>query len=299
MNNNAFEKYHPVVNFAFFIGAIVLGMFSVHPAFLVVSAISSITYYLLLTKGQKLKFIISMFFIFILFCIINAFINSQGSTVLFTYFNNRTFTLEALCYGMAAGTIFISVLFWFACYNIVMTDDKFTYLFGRVIPSVSLILTMVLRLVPTYKKKAETISGARRCIGKGVSDDKTVKTHEKLTNSIDILSSLFSWALEGAVITADSMKSRGYGQGRRSSFVIYNGKKRDYIVGGILLCCVVVVLTCFAGGSANAEYFPSILISSIDAGTVVGLIAYAAFLFLPSVLYVWEDALWHISKSKI
>ena len=48
---NAFEKYHPAVNFVFFIGAIVFGMFFVHPAFLLISVVASSLYYILL-KGR-------------------------------------------------------------------------------------------------------------------------------------------------------------------------------------------------------------------------------------------------------
>ncbi len=40
------------------------------------------------------------------------------------------------------------VIQWFSCYNKVMTSDKFIYLFGRLIPALSLILSMALRFVP-------------------------------------------------------------------------------------------------------------------------------------------------------
>jgi energy-coupling factor transport system permease protein len=43
-----------------------------------------------------------------------------------------------------------AVISWFSCYNAVMTSDKFVYLFGRVIPALSLILSMTLRFVPKF-----------------------------------------------------------------------------------------------------------------------------------------------------
>ena len=35
---------------------------------------------------------------------------------------------------------------------------------------------------------------------------------------MSILGALTSWALEGSVVTADSMRSRGYGTSKRTSF---------------------------------------------------------------------------------
>lgn len=42
-------------------------------------------------------------------------------------------TLESIAYGCAAAVMLVAVLFWFSCYNEVMTSDKFMYLFGRII----------------------------------------------------------------------------------------------------------------------------------------------------------------------
>ena len=49
-------------------------------------------------------------------------------------------------------------------------DSKFTYQFGRAIPALSLVLTMVLRLVPSYRRKADALMTARACIGKGPAE---------------------------------------------------------------------------------------------------------------------------------
>lgn len=95
--------------------------------------------------------------------------------------------------------MFISVLIWFASYNTEMTEDKFLYLFGRFSPSVSLVLTMVLRLVPNYQKKAGQLFAARRGIGKGTKEGNTT---EQIRHGLIVLSALLSWALEGGIATA-------------------------------------------------------------------------------------------------
>ena len=48
-----------------------------------------------------------------------------------------------------------SVVLWFSSYNEVMTSDKFVYLFGRVIPALSLVLSMSLRFIPKFKAQMQ------------------------------------------------------------------------------------------------------------------------------------------------
>jgi hypothetical protein len=43
-----------------------------------------------------------------------------------------------------------------------MTSDKFVYLFGEIIPALSLIFSMVLRLVPRLKAQSRVIANARK-----------------------------------------------------------------------------------------------------------------------------------------
>lgn len=95
--------------------------------------------------------------------------NTQGATVLFRWWGGRPYTLEALALGASTGLMLVAMMLWFASYHLVMTSDKFTYLFGRAIPALSLTLIMVLRLVPSYRRKADALMTARACIGKGPS----------------------------------------------------------------------------------------------------------------------------------
>lgn len=293
---NAFEKYHPAVNFVFFIGAIVFGMFFVHPAFLLISVVASSLYYILLKGRDGIRSLGRMWVLFVGISVLNPLFNTQGATVLFRWIQGRPFTLEALGYGVATGGMFLSILLWFSCYNAVMTSDKFIYMFGRMIPTISLILSMVLRLVPEFQKKISTISGARRCIGKGAGDGDR---KEKIMHGMDILSTLTSWALEDAAITADAMKSRGYGSGVRTSFHIYRKEKRDIIVSMIMGLAIVLIIISMAGGGTKIQYYPIIQIPDGNQFLYVGMIGYALFLFLPSIIQMGEDITWYILKSKI
>ncbi len=288
--------YHPAINFLFFIGAIVMGMFLVHPYFLCISAAAAMMYYLLLMGRKGLRFLGSMMVLAVFLSLLNPFLNTRGATVLFQYLNGRNFTLEALLYGIATGGMFFTVILWFSCYNRLMTSDKFLYLFGWCMPAISLLLSMVLRLVPNFRKKASVIAGARKCVGKAPSGGSN---KEKLAHSVEILSVLTSWALEGAVMTADSMKSRGYGSGRRSAFSIYRFRRQDMVVGLVMFVGGALVVTAVVLGRTGIIYEPTFIMPKTDIVSIVGLAGYGCFLLLPSVLHIWEDVTWHILRSKI
>lgn len=292
---DTFSSYHPIVNFIFFVGAFLFGMIIMHPAYLACSLLLSIAYYLTIKGRAGLKYILGMLPMFILLSVLNPFFNSGGETVLFTYLSGRPFTLEALLYGIVLAALFISVINWFASYNAVMTSDKFLYLFGKWIPSLSLVLTMVLRFVPTYQKHISQISSARKCIGKSAGDGTN---REKAENGLTIVSALTSWALEGGIITADSMRSRGYGCGKRTSFSLYRWERRDWILLILMLICLSAVLICTICGGTQAEFLPAISIE-MNGYTITGMIFYIIFLAMPTVMNIWEGILWRILRSKI
>lgn len=291
-----FGTYNPIINFVFFIGAIVLGMLLMHPFFLLCSVLLS-AIFLLSVKGRKgIKTILILIPVFIVIAALNPLFNTMGETVLFTYFG-RPYTLEALFYGLETAAMVVSILLWFSSYNVIMTSDKFLYIFANIIPSISIILTMVLRLVPNYRNKISQIINARKSIGKaGSSDD--MKT--ELQNGVTVLSTLTSWALEGGITTADSMRSRGFGTGKRTTFSIYKFGMSDIVLIVLMTVLLVVVSICGFNNGMSASFIPTIEIATLkNKYTLLGLIAYTLFLAIPFILNVKEDITWRILRLKI
>lgn len=294
METDAFSRCHPSVNFLFFAGAIGFGVVIQHPAYLFVSILSGAVYYLLLHGRSGIKMLSSMLPLFLLLTAVNPLFNTYGSTVLFHLFG-RPYTMEALVYGAAIAAVFVVMLLWFGCYNAVMTSDKFTCLFGNLIPALSLLLVMVLRMIPNLMRKARQIIGVRKSVGKGFRTSNKEKIEEGMT----VLGSLTSWALEGSIVTADSMRSRGYGSTRRTSFTIYRMTAADWgLVAGILLLMAAVVIAA-AMGCTKAVFTPQWEIAPVAGVNCFGLAAYCAYLFLPTALHIKEAIQWHISRSRI
>ena len=292
-----FSTFHPITNMVFFLGAILMGMFFIHPAFVALSILISVTYLLTLKKTKAFKELLYMLFLFVLLSVINPVFDRLGATVLFELFG-RPYTLEALIYGMSLGGMAIAVLCWFACYNAIMTSDKFIYIFGRIMPSISMILSMILRLIPNFAQKTRQISDARSSIG--LARDTSANRKEKMRNGALVLSALAGWALEGGIITADSMQSRGYGTGKRTSFAKHRFDARNNILLVFMGVLIVLIIFCAVNGSTKAEYVPYVTITWFgNIYMLTGMIAYGLFLVLPAALQLKETVKWKILRSRM
>ena len=289
---DAFSKYHPAVNFLFFLGAFCAAVLIQHPAYLLSGCLAGAVYYLLLNGKKGIQTLLWLLPLFVFLTAINPLFNTRGSTILFFLFDSP-YTLEALLYGAALAGMTTGMLLWFGCYNKVLTSDKFTSLFGNLIPAISLILVMVLRLVPNFIRKLRQLFGARKSIGKGAAETATLR--EKLTDGATVLGALIGWALEGSIVTGDSMRARGYGAARRSSFRIYRMGAADWLLMAVMagLLALVVVAACF--GQFTASFTPAITIAPVSWG----LLPYTVYLLIPTVLHIKEAIQWHISRSRI
>ena len=287
MNQDAFSACHPAVNFLFFLGAIGFGATFQHPAYCAAGCICAGCYYLLLNGRRGMRMLGGMVGVFLLLSLVNPLVNHSGKTVLFTYFGKK-YTLEALYYGMALGAIMVVMLLWFGCYSAVLTSDKFTALFGNVIPALSLLLVMVLQMIPALTRKAHQILLARRAIGKGIS--QTGKLTDK--DGATVLSALTDWALEGSLVTADSMRSRGYGTGKHTHFQLYRMTRRDWVLLALILGLEIAVV--MAGGT-NASFTPRLKISPLGWGFPL----YCCLLLIPTILHLKEAVVWQFLRWKI
>ncbi len=289
---DAFSKYHPAVNFIFFAGAIGMSVVIQHPVYLLAGIVTGAMYYLLLNGKRGWKTIGGLLPFFVILTAINPLLNTMGATPLF-YLFDRPYTLEALLYGGALACMFVIVFLWFGCYNKVLTGDKFTSLFGSVIPAISLLLVMVFRMVPNLISKTRQIIGARKSIGKGAGEAATAR--EKLADGIAVLDALTSWALEGSIVTGDSMRARGYGAAKRSSFMIYRMTAADWALLIVMAALLGLTVAAACAGQFAAEFVPNVTLAPASWGVV----AYTCYLLIPSVLHIKENVQWHISRSKI
>ena len=290
MERDAFARCHPAVPFVYFAVVIVLAAVVQHPAYLVASLAAGAAYLLVVRGRRGLAVLAGLVPVFVLVAVVNPLFNTRGAHVLFEVFG-RPYTLEALCFGMAVSGMLVTMLVWFACYSQVMTADKLTCLFGNLVPALSLVTVMTLRMVPSLTRKAQQISVARRCVGRGGAEG-AAGVRERLGEGANVLSGLVDHALEGSVETAGSMSARGYGVGRRTTYRPYRLTRRDIVLLTVQVTLVVMIL--FAG-IPQARFTPILAIAPVSWGFA----AYCLFLLMPFVLWIEGELRWRISISNI
>lgn len=294
---DAFSKLHPIVNFIFFAFVIALSMFVMNPVCLALSLVCAFVnaVYLNGIKTVKLclKFILPMVLLVVL---INPVFNHQGVTIL-TYFPwDNPLTLESIVYGIASATLLSSVVLWFSVFNSVITSDKLVYLFGRIIPSLSLVLSMSLRFVPKFSAQLKNVRNAQRCIGRDISDGSAVN---RIKNGIRIISIMLSWSMENAIETADSMKSRGFGLKGRTAYSIYKFDRRDLIVLIIVAVLGISVSISAISGVIDFNYFPSMKGNLTDVMSITTFFLYGILMLIPTILNAGEEIKWKRLRSAI
>lgn len=277
-----FSSFHPVVNMLYFLIVLLCTMFSMHPVLICISFVCG-TGYLLYLKGIKnvLKSFAYMSVMVIFILIINPLFNHEGATILYYLDNGNPITKEAIIYGVFMALLLITVINWFGCYNSVMDSDKFIYLFGRIIPNLSLILSMTLRFVPRFKKQFVKVKEAREAMTGKIRRKNIIK---KMRNYSDIISVMISWSLENSIETSDSMRSRGYGMRGRTSFSIYRFSLRDGIVCCIMLSCIFAVAYDLLSENMYYRYYPTFETNLFETKMFIIYTVYGIMCLIPLII---------------
>lgn len=294
---DTFSQMHPIVNFIFFAFVIGLSMFILNPVCLAISLFCALINALYINGKKAVK--LSLLYLLptiVLISIINPVFNHDGVTILAYFPWNNPLTLESIFYGIATAVLLSSVVLWFSCFNKIMTSDKFIYLFGRIIPSLSLVLSMALRFVPKFIAQFNVVRNTQKCIGRDISDGPLFY---RLKNAVKIISIMITWALENAIETADSMKSRGHGLKGRTAFSIYRFSRRDAAVLTAIVIIGVILILMSIIDVAKFRYFPSVKGNVINVASIVYYILYFALMILPFIINVREGVRWKHLKSAI
>ena len=289
-NRDAFSAYHPIINFLYFVLVLVFTMFFMHPVSLVISLLSALAYSVCLNGTRAVRFSLTAILpMMLIAAVVNPIFNHEGATILTYLPSGNPLTLESMVYGVASAFMLAGVITWFSCYSAVMTSDKFVYLFGRVIPALSLVLSMTLRFVPKFKAQLQVVSEAQSCVGRDTANGSLLR---RAKNGITILSILVTWSLENAIETADSMKSRGYGLPGRTAFSIYRFDGRDKLALLWLLFCGGYIILGWALGGLRWWYYPIISGALMGAFPVSLQLVYLALCLTPVIMNRMEVRKW-------
>ncbi len=273
---------HPAVSLAYFTAVITCSMFFMHPVCLALSLLGALLYVARL-KGRRglRRQLVWLLPTALLAAAVNPAFVHQGITILAYLPSGNPLTLESILYGLAAGCMLAAVVLWFVCVTEVVTSDKVVYLFGRIIPALSLLLSITLRFVPRFTRRLRTVAQAQRHMGR---DTQTGSVRQRVREALRVFSIVVTWSLESGIITADSMRCRGYGLPGRTSFSLYRFDGRDGAVLAWLGFCAVYLLGGGLAGGLKFQYYPMLLTGVTNPLTVSFFAVYALLCLTPVLL---------------
>ncbi|MGN0382974.1 MAG: energy-coupling factor transporter transmembrane component T [Eubacterium sp.] len=288
-----YNTWHPIVNLIYFIFVIAFTIVLMNPICIIISLLIAFANCVLL-KGIKyvLRNMLLLLPLFLITILINPLFCHEGMTIINYFPDGNPLTLESIYYGVAMATMFITVILWFMCINEVFTSDKIMYLFGRILPTFSILLTMTLRFVPRLVKHIKEVEKARKNILQIKYKNNIIGNIKK---ALEILSITITWAMDDAIDTADSMKSRAYGIGKRTSYSIYDFDKRNRRCLLIMIFMIALIIYNISKGALNFYYYPTVKGNCSDIYSVITLLVYTILCALPIFYYTIDKI--KLSKS--
>jgi len=296
LRESEFSRLHPLVNFIYLAGVVAITIISNNPIMLFIAFIASLIYSVILCGvGGVKRNLFLMIPIVVFTVIIQPLFSHNGSTPLY-YINDNAITLEMIFYGMTVSILLMSTIQWFSCYNVLITSDKFLYLFGRMIPSLALVISMIFRMIPLLRHRFTEIDEAQIAIGKKI---RGIGLYERAKIFMKELSILISWSLESSIETSDSMESRGYGLKGRTSFHLFKWKKSDCVWLAVILWIIGVCIYGIVEKSVQVYYFPLFKMKELTITSYATFISFAILAIGPIIYDLGGKLKWRRLNSKM
>ena len=288
-----FSSYHPVINLIFFVAALAAIALFRHPVFLTISFAASFAWSAKLRGRRGIFFNVCLVPLILLYAGIYASYKHFGITNLAVNLIGNEITLESIVYGLVLGTTAASFLMMLSCFLAVFSVDKIVYLFGKLSPRLSLMLSVALRMFGRLRVQAARIETAQRGIGRGIRQGSLWM---RLRSGIRELSILITWMLESFVESGFSMKSRGCGLKGRTAFSIYRFDNRDRSLVIVLSACLIGLGAALMLDQTRIYYDPEIIWNRVTVWSYVFYGIYALFLFLPMGLECFSQ--WRFTRAR-
>lgn len=279
------KRYHPFVITLFIFTMIAWNTAISHPFVHILIFLISWMYILEFSEIQITKVIKGNIFFMLLTTISNPFFQHRGIYILCTIWHTPI-TLESILYGLDLGIMFSGIMNLFRVYSHMIHTDQILYMLTKISPNTAILCSLSMRQLSTIKQQYEDIRYARKLMNASTGYLFSIK------ENIAIVSMLITWLMESGVETSLSMRSRGYGQRKRSQYQHYRLEKRDKRV--LLWNSICIFLSILGAKGIAFWWYPSFYQElSITSATLffiacIGLCAMPLCLFKKEVP-AWED----------
>lgn len=299
MKPTAFDSLHPTIALGYFTVTLVLAMAAPHPLLLALSLAAALTCGAWLRgAGAVAKSLGWQLPLMLIIVAVNPLFSSTGTTELFRIGTQAVYA-EGYANALTMAALLLCVMQWFSNANAVLGSDKVMGALGGILPTISLMVSMIMRLIPRFVKRGRTINSALAACtaarpghtptpASADAQQPNAHTGKRLTrirfaDQLRVSTTLMGWSMEDSLESADSMRCRGWGAAhKRTTFRRNRFRLRD--AAALSALAALTVAAAFAAYSlANGfGFFPALhgTLASPVAALYVSVLAFPLFLEL-------------------
>lgn len=289
-----FTIIHPAVFIVYYL-ILLLFAFLFNNPFYLISFLICITV-LIMLKGisNEFKNVIRFFLpMSLLIIILNPLVSHVGVTQI-QLIGNYSITLEALIYGILMSLSLLIILLVFTSYNSAVSYQEMLYIFSKKFPNISMIIVMALRFIPLLNYRLSEVNKVFQFEQKHSENLKKEQSRiEEIKNTAKMLAVVVSWSLEEAMLTASSMKARGYGIAQRTSYLSFKFRRIDYYFMILILVTTTICIIGLIQGQGRIDIYPQINLSFYDNTFNLYYFAFLTLLIPLIYLEFKERLIWH------
>ena len=284
---------HPAVYMVYYIILILFALFFNDPYYLISFLMCTAVLMVLQDIGSEFKNVLQFFIpMSLLIIILNPLVSHVGITNIYL-FGGYSITLESLVYGIIMSLSLLIILFLFVSYNKVVSYQEMLYIFSKRFPNISMVIVMALRFIPLLNYRLGEINKVFKFDHKNSSRKQKDKTKvDKIKDTVQMLAVVVSWSLEESMLAAKSMKARGYGIAKRTSYLSFKFRKIDYCFTALIVVLSAVCVTGILQGHGRIEIYPQLQFSFSE--NIFNMYYFSFLILLLPLIYleVKERLIW-------
>lgn len=265
-----FKDSHPIVLFSYFLAIIILSVIQRNYYLIVLITFSALLVDYFYNRDNFIKDIIYLIILILAVMITNPLFVMEGKDII--YQNSYIIiTKQAVIYGLIFGMLLGSMLLWFKVMKKCISDSHIVYLFGSILPTLGLVISMSFNIINKLKNQYQKIKEA----------NYHMPAKNKFVYYRNVVVILVTYAFESSLDMMNSMIARGYGKTKRTSFHLYSFKKDDLLKLLIIIGLSAICLWGYFGYYHDFYYYPIVQVYQFKLIDILFFLAYLVLAIFP------------------
>jgi energy-coupling factor transport system permease protein len=283
---------HPAIYITYYMILVLFAFVYNNPYYLITFLICIVALIILQGISNELKTTLKFFVpMSVIIILLNPLVSHVGTTKIYLI-GNYYITLEALTYGFIMSLSLLIILLTFTSYNKTVSYQEMLYIFSKRFPNISMVIIMALRFIPLFNYRLSEVNKISKFDEEQYSNTDKNSMVKKISKTANLLVVVVSWSLEESMITAKSMKARGYGIKERTSYLSYKFHKIDYMLIVFISFSLLICIIGLTQGFGRIEIYPTLMLSDSESTANIYYLS-LLFLLLPLIyLEIREKLIW-------